>query len=32
LGLLVWGLDDPRVTQFLRTPCSNPQTQEFTID
>ncbi|HXV57744.1 MAG TPA: hypothetical protein VD704_07745 [Gaiellaceae bacterium] len=31
-GLLVWRLDDPRVGTFFRTPYSNPQTQEFTID
>jgi hypothetical protein len=31
-GLLVWRLDDDRVGTFFRTPYSNPQTQEFTID
>jgi hypothetical protein len=31
-GLLTWRLEDKRVTNFFRTPYSNPQTQEFTID
>ena len=31
-GLLIWRLDDPAVSQFLRTPHLNPQTQEFSID
>jgi hypothetical protein len=31
-GLLTWRLVDERVTNFIRTPYSNPQTQEFTID
>jgi hypothetical protein len=30
-GLLIWRLDDEAVIQFLRTPHSNPQTQDFTI-
>jgi LVIVD repeat len=31
-GLLTWRINDPRVTAYYRTPYSNPQTQEFTID
>ena len=31
-GLLIWRLDDPAVSTYFRTPYSNPQTQEFTID
>ncbi len=31
-GLLVWRLDDDRVGTYFRTPYSNPQTAEFTID
>jgi hypothetical protein len=31
-GLIIWRLNDPAVTAFLRTPHSNPQTQLFTID
>jgi hypothetical protein len=31
-GLLTWRLEDKRVTNYFRTPYSNPQTQEFTID
>jgi hypothetical protein len=31
-GLLIWRLDDKAVDTFLRTPHSNPQTQDFTID
>ncbi|MGH3045100.1 MAG: LVIVD repeat-containing protein [Gaiellaceae bacterium] len=31
-GLLIWRLDDPAVSQYLRTPHLNPQTQEFSID
>jgi LVIVD repeat len=31
-GLLTWRINDPRVTAYFRTPYSNPQTQEFTID
>ena len=31
-GLIIWRLNDPRVTAYLRTPFSNPQTQLFTID
>jgi hypothetical protein len=31
-GLLTWRINDPRVKAFYRTPYSNPQTQEFTID
>jgi hypothetical protein len=31
-GLLTWRLNDPAVTSYFRTPYSNPQTQEFTID
>jgi hypothetical protein len=31
-GLLTWRLDDRRVKGYFRTPYSNPQTQEFTID
>jgi hypothetical protein len=31
-GLLTWRLEDKRVTNYIRTPYSNPQTQEFTID
>ena len=31
-GLLIWRLDDPAVATYLRTPYSNPQTAEFTID
>ena len=30
--LLVWRLDDDRVSQFIRTPFSNPQSQLFAID
>ena len=31
-GLIIWRLNDPRATAYLRTPFSNPQTQLFTID
>jgi hypothetical protein len=31
-GLLIWRLNDPAVTSYFRTPHSNPQTQEFSID
>ncbi len=31
-GLIIWRLDDPRVSTFLRTPHLNPQTAEFTIN
>ena len=31
-GLIIWRLDDPAVSQYLRTPHLNPQTQEFSID
>ncbi len=31
-GLMIWRLNDPAVTAFLRTPHLNPQTQEFSID
>ena len=31
-GLLTWRINDPRVTAYFRTPYSNPQTQEFTIE
>ena len=31
-GLLIWRLDDPAVSTYLRTPHSNPQTQEFSIE
>jgi hypothetical protein len=31
-GLLTWRINDPRVTAYYRTPYSNPQTQEFTIE
>ena len=31
-GLLTWRINDPRVKGYYRTPYSNPQTQEFTID
>jgi hypothetical protein len=31
-GLLIWRLDDPAVGTYFRTPHSNPQTQEFSID
>jgi hypothetical protein len=31
-GLLTWRINDPAVTSYFRTPYSNPQTQEFTID
>jgi hypothetical protein len=30
-GLLIWRLDDPAVSQYLRTPHLNPQTSEFSI-
>jgi hypothetical protein len=30
-GLLIWRLDDPAVSRYLRTPHLNPQTSEFTI-
>ena len=30
-GLIIWRLDDDRVSQFVRTPYLNPQTAEFTI-
>jgi hypothetical protein len=31
-GLLIWRLDDPAVGTYFRTPHSNPQTMEFSID
>jgi hypothetical protein len=31
-GLIIWRLDDDRVGTYLRTPYSNPQTQEYLID
>jgi hypothetical protein len=31
-GLLIWRLNDPAVTSYLRTPHLNPQTSEFSID
>jgi hypothetical protein len=31
-GLLIRRLNDPAVTSYFRTPHSNPQTQEFSID
>ncbi len=31
-GLIIWRLNDPAITSYLRTPHSNPQTQEFSID
>jgi hypothetical protein len=31
-GLFIWRLDDDRVGTFVKTPYSNPQTSEFTID
>ncbi len=31
-GLIVWRLDDDAVSTYFRTPHSNPQTQEFSID
>ena len=31
-GLLTWRINDPRLTAYYRTPYSNPQTAEFTID
>ena len=30
-GLIIWRLDDPAVSQYLRTPHLNPQTSEFSI-
>ena len=31
-GLIIWRLNDPAVATYIRTPHSNPQTQEFSID
>jgi hypothetical protein len=31
-GLIIWRLNDPAVTSYLRTPHLNPQTSEFSID
>jgi hypothetical protein len=31
-GLIIWRLNDPAVSSYLRTPHLNPQTSEFSID